>query len=528
MHLTKNILKHTAIYSFASILGKAIGFLMLPFYAHIFKTEGYGIIGILEASLGLLSTVLSPSITSAVVRFYHEEAEDSKRSVIPTTLVLLWGLIFTITPIIFFLGPNISKVLIGSHEYALFVFISFFSLALDVSGQTAGTFLVIQQRSVFFSTVGLIRLICGLTLNIWLIIILNMGLYGFFLSSIITSFISSFIFHFVAFKYCRFNFRPEIAKKIIRFQLPLIPSEFISYISRQAERIMVRFMVNLQAVGILEMGYKFPPLLGLLITEPFFRTWHTKRTEIAEQPKAPMYIGNMFTNYLYVMIFAGLMLSVNIQNILEVLTPIEFWQAHKIAKIEIITAIFIGAGRHMVFGLYYRKNTKKISFILSTTSIVKIILSFVMIKIFGILGAAYSACLMAAVRLGWYYRDSQNLYPIMLEFKKIVAMVVCALGIYFGVEYLDLSKFSFAVQAKNQLFPFIISILNQTPLGVWKSGKLIQLLSERQNQIFSLLINSIFCLQFLILLPFIRPIIFREAVTKLKSKILLKQNQQHL
>jgi O-antigen/teichoic acid export membrane protein len=488
MNLNKNILKHTAIYGFASFSGKFVGFLMLPFYAHIFKTEGYGIIGVLDASLGLLSAILSPSIVSAVIRFYHEEPEKDKETVIITTLALMWGLIFFISPIILLSSHKISSFLIGSPKFHLFVSFTFISLALDVSGQTAGSFLIINQRS------------------------LKLGLTGYFVSAIITAFITSSIFHIIAIKNCGVRFDRTIAIKIIRFQLPLIPSQLIGYLARQAERVLVRFMVNLQAVGVLEMGYKFPPLLGLLITQPFFRTWHTKRTEIAEKPGAPEEIGRMFTNYLFVIIFLGLMLSVNIKNIIEILTPPEFWPAYKIARIEIITVILVGSCQHMIFGLYYEKMTKKISFIISTTSVVKIIISLILIKYWGIMGAAYSACVIGAVRLGWYYKESQKLYFLPIEYKKILVLTLSALSIHFVLNQIQYDQFFIGIYAKNHILIPFSSFLAESHLGTWKSGKLIHLFLSKQIQIIACVINSIFCLSFLFLLPFIRPSFGRKVL----------------
>ena len=40
MSLVRNILKHSMVYSIANVLGRLVGFIMLPFYAHIFETEG--------------------------------------------------------------------------------------------------------------------------------------------------------------------------------------------------------------------------------------------------------------------------------------------------------------------------------------------------------------------------------------------------------------------------------------------------------------------------------------------------------
>jgi len=415
-----------------------------------------------------------------------------------------WVFSTRISPLIFFLSPQVSSILIGKPDFALFVCLSFLSLVLDVTGQIAGTLLIIQQRSVIFSLIGLIRLITSLSLNILLIIILNMGLSGYFLSSVLTAILSSSVFHILAIKNCGVRFNRKIAGKVIRFQLPLMPSEFIGYLSRQTERILVRFMISLRAVGILEMGYKFPPLLGILITIPFFRTWHTKRTEIADQSEAPKEIGKMLTNYLFFMIFAGLLLSVNVKSLLEILTPAEFWDAYRISRIEIITFIFVGSSRHMVFGLYYKKRTKKIAFIISITSVVKIILSFLLIKNLGIMGAAYSACIIALVRLVWYHKESQKLYPIIIEYKKIIFMVCSAIGIFYFLNQIQYDDFFIAVFVKNHIISPFTTLLAKSFFGTWKSGKLIAIFISKQNQIIEGLFNSLFCLSFLITLPFIR------------------------
>ena len=72
----KTTFKHAFIYSSASILGKAIGFVMLPVYAHYLRGEGYGIIGMIDVTLSVLTLLMGSGLTGALTRFYFDKKTD--------------------------------------------------------------------------------------------------------------------------------------------------------------------------------------------------------------------------------------------------------------------------------------------------------------------------------------------------------------------------------------------------------------------------------------------------------------------
>ena len=76
--MVRETFRHAAIYSGATMLGRAVSFIMLPFYAHILRDVGYGVMGMIDASLVLLSSLLGYSFRTAVVRI---EATNDDRVV---------------------------------------------------------------------------------------------------------------------------------------------------------------------------------------------------------------------------------------------------------------------------------------------------------------------------------------------------------------------------------------------------------------------------------------------------------------
>jgi O-antigen/teichoic acid export membrane protein len=501
MKLGRQIFKHTAIYSVATILGKLASFLMLPFYAHIFQAKGYGIIGMIDASLGILTVLFTGGFQMAILRIYHELDENRKELALGTGVRLVWGLsvLTIILPLIF--SASISRVALGNVEYYPLICLALVSFVIDVAGQSASTFLIIRQKSLLFSTVGLVRLFIGLSLNIWLVVILQVGLIGVFISSLAAATVSTLIFHVVAIREHGFCFDRQIARSLLRFQLPLLPGEIIGFLGRQTEGVLVRILIGLEGMGVLGMAYKFAPLLNLLIAIPFARSWRTKSIEIAEQEGAPLVMSGMFTCYLFFMIFAGLVLAVGMQDILVMMTPPSFWAAKRIAQIEIVTTILTGCTTFLSFGILYSKQTKIFTYVKSVLTPAKIALAFTLISVCGLTGAAYSALFIEVVTVIWIFRKSQSLYRIPLEYYQICIMVGGAIIVFVLLDGNRYENFGPAVYAREHLLPGLTGYLQKTPLGEWKSGKLIYLFKMKQDQIVSLFFNILSSLMYLALAP---------------------------
>ncbi|MBE2886749.1 lipopolysaccharide biosynthesis protein [Geobacter anodireducens] len=504
MGIGSKIFKHTVIYSFGTILGKLISFLMLPFYANIFRTEGYGVIAMIDTSLGLFTIMFAGGVHTAITRIYHEHSRETQCLVLGTAIRIVWivGAIAVTLPLIF--SKTISNVLLGSQQYYTLFCIALITFVIEVAGQSASTILIIRQKSIAFSSVELIRLIIGVTFNILLVIMMDIGLIGIFISSFLSTAMSAAIYHILSFKESGLGFDGKIALELLRFQLPLIPGELIAFLGRQAERVIVRIMLGLEGMGVLEMAYKFPPLLNLLIVIPFTRAWRTKCIEIADREGSQDVIGRMFTNFLFVVIFAGLLLAVTIPYLLEVMTPAEFWNASRIAQIEILSTILAASSSYMVFGILIRQQTAVISIIKSALTPVKIILAFALIYAWGLAGAAYSALVIEVLTLIWISVKSQSFYSITLEYKKI-GMIICGAAMIFVM--LDGNNYTTSGPAryfKEHFLRPVLLCLQSSPLGDGKSGRLVRALMIKEDQLVAIIFNSAISSILWVLFPFVK------------------------
>lgn len=518
MSETKGTLKHAAVYSAAALLGKAVSFLMLPFYAHMLQAHGYGIISLLDVGLTLLATMGGYSSHLAIMRNYHEEKDPARKSrVISTGFYLVTGGSIVLTlPFMIFSVPLASVFLDGPQSAHLIV-LSMLTFIAQMSGQAATTWLLINRRSVLYAGINLLQMFTGLSLNILFIVVKDMGLDGYFLSALITAVLISGIFIAIFLRDCGKGYDREIAIRIRDFLLPLVPGNLVRFVSRQFEKVFIRFWIDVNSVGLLEMAYRFPILISMLIVSPFMSSWDTRRFEIADQPDAPVVIGRMYTWYLFLLALGGVILAVNIELVLRILTPPEFHLAHRIARVEIITLVLDGTSEHLMFGLLYAKHTGLISRIRAIIAIGKIALAWVFITTWGIYGAAFSAAVAALVNVIVSHVLARRRYRLVLERGKLSVIVGVAVAMYFALTRWDVSQLPACLYLRDHLLAGVHGLLDGTFLAEWKGGKVPALLLEQSGSIAELMIKLPLSACFVLLLPFIH----QESRQKLARRLRL-------
>lgn len=513
--------KHAAIYSVAGIMGRMVGFIMLPFYSHILRGHGYAVIGMLDFGMALLISLLTYGVRGSIIRLYHDEKDPTrKRVVVSTGIRLIAAVAFVLILPLVILSKPIAALLLDDATIYRYVIMALTGFFFDIVGQGASAWLLIRSRSILFSTINLLRLFIGLSLNIWLILIQGMGLDGYFISSLVVNVVSGLILTGIALRDCGTEYDPEISRTIRGFLLPLIPGSLASFASRQLERILVKFKIDLESVGILEIGYRFPVIIAQIISRPLMQSWNTRRFEMADDQGAPFHISAMFTKYLFLMSAAGLVMAVIIKPLLVVLTPEEFHPAFRITRVEIISVILNGAYYHLTFGLAYAKHTKVIALLRGWSAALKVLLTWIFISKWGILGAAYSAAITGLISNVAGFHLAQKRYRLDLEWGKISIIIGTSLGLFLIINHWDIESTSTYVALEAKFVPWVADLFSGTFLGTYKDGKAIRILLERSQPLAEIAMRGAAAGFIILLLPLVHPgsrNLIDKATRRLKS-----------
>jgi len=504
-------MRHTAVYSAAGVLGRMISFFLLPLYAVILRDVGYGVIGMLDVGLTLVAALVGWNFQVGLIRLHAEVDVERRHRVVPTGTVVMGAAVAAMVALVVVAQRPLAQLLLGDGSYALVVALAALSAFFDLVGRTALITLEIDRRSATYSLLSLIKLFLGIGTSLLFVVVLEMGITGYFVAGLVTSITSAVMALGVMVRLEGFGFDREIARDLLAFQLPLIPGTMASFGAGQIERVLVRFKLGLDTLGILEMGMKFPVLINLLFVEPFMRSWAPEQMKVADHEDGPQRLGDVFLAFLHLLLLFYLLISMNLDAVLRILTPSEFWLAVWPARIMALHVVIKAVPRHLGFGLVHAKKTGQISRVMAVVSAGKIGLSWVMISTFGLFGAAWSTLAATSVNAIWTSVLAWRFYPLRIDMPRLVVIVGAAIATHALSFLLPRETIVAFVPPIDHAVASMVDFVATTPLGTWREGRVIEALHDRVPEVVEVLVRTAMLLPYAVLGPLVHPPIRRRV-----------------
>ncbi|MCK4447052.1 MAG: oligosaccharide flippase family protein, partial [Candidatus Marinimicrobia bacterium] len=221
----RSLTKQTLTYGVGTILTRFVTFLLLPLYTNLLSPNEYGLVALVFVFLGFMNIIYNYGLDSAVMRFYSEDSDPSRKTNILSTAIwmsLLTSLILSC--IIYSLSAPLGKTLLLSIDHALLIRYTAFILFFDCICHVPFALLRLEEKPFQFMGIRLINVLITFGLNIYFIAFLKMGIEGIFKSNMITSAITATILYAFTISKIKFKFSGSAAKNLALFGLPFIPA----------------------------------------------------------------------------------------------------------------------------------------------------------------------------------------------------------------------------------------------------------------------------------------------------------------
>ena len=444
---------HAGVYSIGVILSSAISFLMLPVYTRYLTPSDYGILEILEVTVDIVSIFTGMGIVQGLFKFYYQYEGDRDKNELVSTLFILIILFYAFSCFIGVVcSAGISSLAFRTSKYRDYVSLSFINLFLSFLIYVPLAYIQAKQKSFFFVAVSSIRLAIQLSLNIFMVVYLGLGVLGVLYSTLSSSLLVGGGLTVYTFLKVRWRFSREKAVRLIKFGYPFVLSGVGAFILTYSDRYFLNYFSHLSTVGIYSLGYKFGFLLMTFPVRPLFNIWMVQRFEIFEKKDNYEEVFNQFlTWFVIVTLSIALFIALGVQDLLRIMASPSFWDAYKIVPIILLAYFFQACTDVFNFGILYTGKTKHMAYGTTVSAVVIIILSLLLIPKYGIYGAAWVTLIAFAVRLLYVYVSSQKLFRIGYKLGRPSAATIIAIAI-------------FLVYA---IAPRFASILNRLPMSAF-------------------------------------------------------------
>ena len=432
----KTIIRHSSVYGIANFLQKGVGFLMIPVYTHYLSPSEYGILELMDLTITIITMLTGMGLGSAIVRFYsHYENAEDKNEVFTTSLIFTFILCLLIISIFEGFSRYFGEMVLGDARYYRYFQIMFVAMGLQTIASIPENLLLARKQSVIFSAITVGTFVSYLALNILFLVIFKMGVIGILLSILITKALNTSSLFIITLRHTRLTFSPKKLNEMLRYGLPLVPAALAMFVMHFSDRFFVQKICSLNDLGLYSLGYKFGMILTVFVFAPFFRIWDIERFEIAKTDDGKQIFGRFFTYYCAVIIFAGLVISVLIEEIINIMAASEYHGAAAVVPLIVLSYLLYGMASFFSLGIMITNKTRYAAYIQLPIAGINIIFNFLFIRSYGIMGAAISTLLSFSLLAIFTFVISQNIYMIPLEYKRVFILFALA-GSIFGISRL--------------------------------------------------------------------------------------------
>ncbi len=462
----KHTVKHTAIYSLGTIATKFIGIILLPLYIkHITVTE-YGILGVLEVTILILTQTLSVGQHSSFLRLYNIKESDQKNGqtffTIFIFILLLMGCFnifgqLLVNPVAcFFSQPDV---------FATYFRLCISIISLRVINQLFLANLRAREKSLLYSLGNCIKIALILSFNIYFVAYRELGVQGILYAYLIGDlFLFCFLFlQMVGQMIPKFDY--SVFKTSLYFGLPLIFAGLTHMLLNMGDRYILKALINYNEVGLYNLGYKVAGILNVFFIHSFQMSLLPIAYKTVGQKGDKRFFSKMLTYFSFILIWSGLALSIVARDIFEIYPGKEtsWWAAYSIIPVIVFSYILSGIKMVINLGLYIKKKTKLIAYSIVGALIINIILNMLLIPHFRMMGAAIATVIAFFILTIITYLLANHWYPIPYEIDKLIKMLVVAILLFFtGFLTTNLSVI-IRISIKTimiSLFPVILYFIN--------------------------------------------------------------------
>lgn len=430
------------LFTLSNIGPRIISFLLVPIYTRYLTTADYGTGDIITSLVGFALPIVSVCIESAVLRFSFDKDYTHCEIITNSFLVLLRG------SLICLVGVFIVAVIPGTGV-SYYSLVSFFLMFLAngiynlLSNYARGT-----EKVRIMVEMSLITTLSTCVLNIFILVFLHKGLYGYLFANYFGTFIAA-LWGALRLKLWK-EIRPSYVNKQVRcalekYSIPLIFNKIGWWINSSSDRYIITWILGASANGIYTVAYKIPTILSTC-SEVFAQAWQLSAIKDLDPEDNDGFMSSMYNLYnaFLVVCCAGLIL-LDIP-LAKILYANDFFAAWKYVPYLLISSVF-GALSGFFGSIFVAvKDTRNVSTTTIAGALINIVLNFVLIfTLNSAMGAAIAT--LASNICVWIARryTARKYIKLRIPQLKHIAMYIILLAQTF-VNSTGFNSFSVSVQ----------------------------------------------------------------------------------
>lgn len=427
----RRVLSTNLIYAIGNAANSTALFLLVPYLVKVFTLEEYGAWSIFEVAILLLNMVMLAGLEIGLMREYWFLGDEKKRARLAGSTLLavaLWsgvwfaGGLLLVTSSLRISVPGVPLTLIEVLAIAWLEAIFTFYLTLFRIREQASTFVLLS--------VGRMVLFIGLSIGL---VHSGYGLFGALMGRLGGTALMVVGASVLGFRYISLGLDIASLKRVIRYGLPLLPTNLASYILLASDRYVLQHFASLETVAVYTFAYRIAATLDVLVTRPFALDWAPRRFKIATQNNPQREYARVLLYYLWVAIFFGLCVIALVPAFYQLFAPQEYWQGVQLVPLILLAYLIYGLSYPLNVGIMLKDRTRYLPPIGLSAALVCLGLNFLLIPSYGMIGAAWATIAAYVFWTMGIAGISLRLYLVPYPWELVALLVTAGAVAYIGL-----------------------------------------------------------------------------------------------
>lgn len=429
-----SLLKHTLLYSIGRILPQFVGFLLLPIYTSVLTTKEYGIVESLYILTMVLTIFFSLASERSMFRLYYDyKTKLDKQVFIGNLSLIVIVASFCLLGLTFVFSNQVSLIFkdIPFNPFFIYAILTSFLMAFSFIPQTLYQ---VEKQPIKFLLLSIGTFLTSTIFILYFILYHDQGAIG-LVKGRFYGFLCVFPVNlFIIYKASSFKINKKVIRNILSFSIPMIPILLTAWVLNMSNRIFIEQYFSLSEVGVFSLAFRIASIvsivLGGLFTafNPVFYSLSNDQINAIESRKK---LYNLCKIISFTVLFTCFSVCLVSKEIISLFFDKTYAQAISLIPLIIVSIFFVNISGLFNLMIYQEKKPKTIMYISIVGAFVSILLNFLLVPLYSMLGAAFASIITALIILVGKYVYARKAYYISLPIRSMFVYFVLGLIIVF-------------------------------------------------------------------------------------------------
>lgn len=398
-----NLSKNIVIYGGTNALKSLVPLIILPILTlHLSPTE-FGELSLIETLILFLTPFILINVNVTIsVEFFKLDKEELKKYISDALSLTFISYVLS-SVILWYLSDFFSNSFSIDKSYLLLLPTFCF---LRVAVIVTLTIFQSAQKPLKFFYLNLFQTLIDISLTIVFVSLLSYGLTGRLFGIYIGFFMTSLISLFLLGKHGYLCWPTlKFTRRIFAFSLPLIPHVLSASLIALSGRLFISKFCSNEDVGLYSVAYQIASVM-LLVSLSINQAWSPFLFGLLKKNNLKSAV--IYSVYLFSSFFIMAFVIFSLKDVLYyIFVNKAFYNSKQVFPVLLIALFFQSVYFLISNFLFFEKKTKQLALITTSGAVLNLILNYLLIGKYGVMGIAYSSvltwfCFMASVAIYTY------------------------------------------------------------------------------------------------------------------------------